>query len=160
MLKRLVRAIYSTNNFIYDPDLMNLSDLTNLCSLCPGLNGACVYQARALYNRVFDLPGNFTDNCESYGEKRAPIAALSAKKWEVKMFPNPTSGQLNIVSTKTAELLSIEISDLTGKNLLRQKLKTKDYIAKLDLNLINGAYLIRITNGSNESIIKKLLIFK
>ncbi|MBA2612470.1 MAG: hypothetical protein H0U95_10895 [Bacteroidetes bacterium] len=39
-------------------------------------------------------------------------------------------------------------------------MQTSNFIGKLDLNLINGLYLISINNKNNESITKKLVIAK
>ena len=54
----------------------------------------------------------------------------------------------------------ISIKDLTGRTILNQNLKTIGFIANLDLDLINGAYLITLSNVNNEKITKKLLIAK
>ena len=59
-----------------------------------------------------------------------------------------------------SESLKISIKDLTGRNILNQTLKTISFIANLDLDLINGAYLITIKNMKNETVTKKLLIAK
>lgn len=52
----------------------------------------------------------------------------------------------------------ISIKDLTGRTILNQNLKTSGFIANLDLDLINGAYLITLSNSNNEKVTKKLLI--
>jgi len=64
------------------------------------------------------------------------------------------------VSKIESESLKISIKDLTGRNILNQTLKTISFIANLDLDLINGAYLITIKNMKNETVTKKLLIAK
>jgi len=64
------------------------------------------------------------------------------------------------VSKIERESLKISIKDLTGRNILNQTLKTISFIANLDLDLINGAYLITIKNMKNETVTKKLLIAK
>ena len=50
----------------------------------------------------------------------------------------------------------ISIKDLTGRTILNQNLKSIGFIANLDL--INGAYLITLSNSNNEKVTKKLLI--
>lgn len=149
---------YSVNNFKYDAALMNLSELTNLCLLCPSYNGACIYQARALYDRVFDVPGNFTDNCEDYGARRMQLPPSANKVWDVKIFPNPTSNQINIISSEISEIIHIAIKDVTGRSLMTKTVKTNNFIFTLDLSLTNGAYLIYISNNNNERTTKKMLI--
>jgi hypothetical protein len=147
-----------------DFDNTNSSDsisLVSLCSLCPGTNGACVYQARALYNAVFKQPFNMT-GCGDGGARMAnTIQAKNDKKtWDVSIFPNPATNQLNIVSSVENEDLSISITDLSGRNVLIKNLRTKGFIAKLDIDIINGAYFITINNSNNEKAIKKLIIAK
>ena len=56
------------------------------------------------------------------------------------------------------ENLSITIIDVAGKVVYKNNLQTNNFINKLDLNLINGLYLITINNSNNESITKKLVI--
>jgi len=62
------------------------------------------------------------------------------------------------VSKTEAENLSVTIKDVTGKLVYSNNLQTNNFIGKLDLNLINGLYLITINNNTNESITKKLVI--
>jgi len=143
----------------------DLEDLYDLCNHCPGTNGACVFQARALYQRL--VPGaTFEDNCE--GSARPGIGATEDEKlskrtlktWDVDMFPNPTDNRLTIVGKKESEVLKIEIKDLSNRVIYEGEIKTTEFIANLDLSLINGAYFITVTNDKNEQVIKKLLIAK
>ncbi len=80
------------------------------------------------------------------------------KTWDVDLFPNPATNQITIVSKAESESLKILIKDLTGRTILNQNLKTSGFIANLDLDLINGAYLITLSNSNNEKVTKKLLI--
>lgn len=83
---------------------------------------------------------------------------LLLKTWDVDLFPNPATNQITIVSKAESESLKILIKDLTGRTILNQNLKTSGFIANLDLDLINGAYLITLSNSNNEKVTKKLLI--
>jgi len=83
---------------------------------------------------------------------------LLLKTWDVYLFPNPATNQITIVSKIESESLKISIKDLTGRLILNQNLKTIGFIANLDFDLINGAYLITISNSNNEKVTKKLLI--
>lgn len=70
---------------------------------------------------------------------------------EVQVFPNPTSGNLNIqLESTSATSLQIRVSDILGKTVLQ---KTQDVfeggqLLNLDLHTIdNGLYLITIQEG-------------
>ena len=144
----------------------NLDDLVALASLCPGTNGLAVYQARTLYllvtGRVFNAP----DNCgEAEGSRIAaqenhPIKDNRHYSWNLIIYPNPASNQLNFRSEEENETLTIEISDLSGRSISKQFVQIKGFIATLDLNLMNGAYLITISSDNKLKITKKLLIAK
>jgi len=85
---------------------------------------------------------------------------LHLNRWDVDLFPNPATNQITIVSKAESESLKILIKDLTGRSILAQNLKTSGFIANLDFDLINGAYLITLSNSNNERVTKKLLIAK
>ena len=71
---------------------------------------------------------------------------------EVSVYPNPTTGILNIESTQ--KIHKIEIYNLAGK-LLRQEQST----GKLNLSDLNqGVYLIRISPEKGASLTKKIIL--
>jgi hypothetical protein len=151
-----------------DPEFTSedLETLTALASLCPGTNGIPAYQARALYlmitGRVFNAPGE----CDERTGARPAIQTQSnnvintSKIWHVDLFPNPASDQLFIASSTENEMLEVTIRDITGRMVLHEIIKSKSYISKLNLNLINGAYILTISNLHDECVVKKLLIAK
>lgn len=149
---------YASVNFLNDPDISS-TDLLTLASLCPGTDGACVYQARALYNSVFHNSRSYPV-CSSSTERKARHNDKSeqASNWKINLYHNPAADRLIIQSNTEDERLNITIFDLSGRTLLMKDLKLKGFIANLDLNLTNGAYLLSITNSQDEMLIKKLLI--
>lgn len=62
-------------------------------------------------------------------------------------------------ANETGEL-HINIKDLSGRTVMLRNIIVKGFFATLDIQLINGAYLIYISNKANETTIKKLLISK
>lgn len=76
------------------------------------------------------------------------------------LFCQFATSQITFVSNKESENLKISIRDLTNRIILNQNLKINGFIANLDLELINGVYLITVSNVNNEQITKKLLIAK
>ena len=159
------QEVFESNN-AYSPDDSTI--LVNLASLCPGTNGACIYQARALYNSIYNLS---TDNfgCNDFGARVHQTNQNSSKnigknlkmnRWDIEFFPNPATNQITIVSNAENEDLKIIVKDLSGRTLQIQNLKTSNFISNLNLSLINGAYFITIANTKDEWVIKKLLIAK
>lgn len=127
-----------------------------------------VYQARALYNLIYKTVLNVADNCKTQiagsllGTGQSNQTSLQ-NNWNVDLFPNPASDNLTVVSKTESENLSITIFDIAGKLVYKTSLQTANFISKLDLNLLNGVYLITINNNNNnnnESVTKKLVIAK
>lgn len=143
-----------------------------MSGLCPGTDGACVYQARALHNAVFrdalDWPVCSGSGARPYeerggGERSAqlekPAAALH-QTWKLNLFPNPAANKITLVSNIENESLHVVINDLSGRNAMKQDVKLNGNLANLDLSLLNGAYIVSITNSAREVLIKKLIIAK
>ena len=140
------------------------NDLVALSGLCPGTNGMVVYMARALYlqvtGKVFNAPYPCNERAGGRPASSTPQTIAAAKLWDVEIYPNPTSHQLNITCKTENEILAITITDLTGRVMLETHVKTNGFIANLDLELPNGAFFITIENTNNDLVTKKLLIAK
>jgi len=143
------------------------ADLQVLAQLCPEAGGSCIHQARALYNAIFNTIVNYNDDCNAstggerlahYTDEAQTNSSTIVKEWSVDLFPNPATNQVNIVSKQENESLNLVILDVTGRVMLKQALKTNGFIATLELNLLNGAYMAIITNSSGKTVTKKLLI--
>lgn len=160
---------YKTYFALYDKyksgnlDETDLASLYSLANLCPGIDGPVIYQARALYQVVTKDVIVFKENCEQVSNARQSKKSSitpSVANWDVQLYPNPTSGELNIVSKNNSEQLTVIIKDATGKIVNQNNLQVSDFISNLTLNLDNGLYIITITNNRNERTVKKLVIAK
>ncbi len=70
----------------------------------------------------------------------------------VRIFPNPSSGFINIISTE--KITRIEITDLLGKVLLTQ-FASQVTVSNVDIsNLKQGIYLVKVYNDDNYEINK------
>lgn len=139
------------------------TQIANIANLCPGDNGACVFQARALFNAIYNLDVVYPQ-CGDAASKM-PNSIKNNKttqniNWEVSIFPNPANNKITVVSKKESEVLNIEIRDVNNKLLLTKSLNTSSFFANLDLALVNAVYFVTIKNSDNESVVKKLLINK
>ncbi|MBI2280825.1 MAG: S8 family peptidase [Bacteroidetes bacterium] len=63
--------------------------------------------------------------------------------FEIKIYPNPTSRLLNITSTKSEQVFTLNLLDVSGKNI--QTIKPVSNNLMLDLsNLPNGVYFLQL----------------
>ncbi len=138
------------------------SNLRALANGCPSKDGACVYQARALYNAVFGIAANYPV-CSTSGARMADLnfnASEPKAPWSINLYPNPATHQLSITSSHADETLEVSIKDLSGRVMLNKALKLNGFIATLELGLINGTYLVTVTNNQHEQTTKKLIVDK
>jgi predicted extracellular nuclease len=76
--------------------------------------------------------------------------------WELNIYPNPTSGSLNISSEVND--YALQVFDLTGKMVINKIHLSQN--AHVDLSdLHNGIYLIKVNNGIHQ-ITKKVILRK
>ena len=71
---------------------------------------------------------------------------------DLKVYPNPTFGELNIFSSSIVGVYNLEITDINGRVLLSDEDQIKqNQNVFLDLSSYeSGAYFVRIYNESNE----------
>jgi hypothetical protein len=72
---------------------------------------------------------------------------------KLKIYPNPAKDVVNIVYNGN-EPLNLEVTDITGKKVMSQTLKTKT----IDVSTLNqGLYFVRLYNQSND-FVQKLVV--
>lgn len=87
-------------------------------------------------------------------------SVLSTNKFQsifdITIYPNPLKGnKLNISSTNTSPILSIEILNVLGKSVFKQKLSNN--ASEINISSLNkGIYLVRL-KSEKGSITKKLI---
>lgn len=151
---------YADNDFQHT-NSTDSTDLAQFALLCPGENGACVYQARALYNSVYNSIINDSE-CENSGARMASNIQETKmnKAWAVKIYPNPASSEISLLSTYQNDRLKINVNDLLGRLIIFEITEVKENLAKLTLDLENGVYLITIVNKDGQALTEKLIISK
>ncbi|HSD13601.1 MAG TPA: T9SS-dependent M36 family metallopeptidase [Flavobacterium sp.] len=76
----------------------------------------------------------------------------------IRVYPNPTKGQLNIAISNYSGKLSIQVFDLNGRSVYNQDVN--DFNAESAINLSNlqsGMYLIKV-DGDNVSHTQKIIL--
>jgi hypothetical protein len=137
--------------------------LLELANLCPATDGACVYQARALYSYIYHTILDYNDCRTESARSGKQTEAASDQKitdeiWTATIYPNPACHEVTIISSSQNEDIKVMIIDLSGRTVLQASLKTTDFASKLHFSLANGAYVLIATNSHNEKIIRKLLV--
>jgi hypothetical protein len=137
--------------------------LLRIANECPHTDGACVYAARILYNKLAMASTgdyiSFPDDCNPSGLYKKDNIVAEIKLFDVNLIPNPTSAGFSIISLNNMEAdLDVSITDITGKKVFIRKVKTVNYNAFIDVHLLSGTYIVKIINNKNETVIKKLLV--
>lgn len=150
-------------------DSLNATDslqLATIASGCPFTDGAVVYQARALYNVVYNSAVTFEDNCPTIaansrlGNKQNNTAVIDKDGFDALVYPNPSNGNIFVAPIgKDVENIVITVTDITGKILYNEQTTVTTSFVNFNLNVKAGTYFVTIVNThTNEKIIKKLII--
>ena len=76
----------------------------------------------------------------------------------INIFPNPGAGNFNIATFGLTDgELEISICDVTGKQVLHDKLNVVNALTKFNLDVRSGFYFVKITSN-HKTVIKKLIV--
>ncbi len=145
----------------YMEDTLTTTDsvyLRHLAEKCPDVDGAVVYNARALYSLVFNDMQIFNDG--GCGAVEMPPAERNAGATGVKdinsitgqqynLYPNPSDGHIILMQTKTdnRDILA-EVLTATGTSILRQQLHFEDRQAAINVTKAPpGIYILILADG-------------
>ncbi len=139
------------------------ASLINLAMKCPHFEGAVIYHARSFYNLIHPDQYNFIgDACDPVGAyKSAPVVnnQTGFTKFDVILYPNPTTSKLNLICNHCDNSTELIIHDAIGHQVWNQQLKYKNGEKTLEFNLPSGIYTITITNKTTkENETKKLIV--
>jgi hypothetical protein len=120
------------------------------------LYGVNSFYALAEYD---SLPNNSFD---SLGFHRCDCQVLSVpennKLLSVQIYPNPVTAGSALI-TADFEISEIELLAMDGSLLSRFTLNEKQYKLVLPEGCKDGIYLVRIYDGNNRSVTRKLIVF-
>lgn len=148
------------------------TDIMTLAQKCPFIDGAIIYNARALNQLVNKSMTLYNDNgCDGSAENlmyepgggelgRMMRQSTQEKQETYKLFPNPATDKLFVLSMLENEEIKLLVKDVNDKTILESKLHVKNYQAETKLDLVNGIYFVTLITQNNETIIKKLVISK
>jgi hypothetical protein len=151
--------------------LIDSLDLATLANKCPFTEGGVVFQARALYNYIYNGYNRFSDNCIDENEnyyRQAKSLSSDEKNINVllktKLYPNPNDGTFVIVMSNNETIqekqkAEISVFDLTGKQVFsgEEQIQVGQEL-KLKLQLLNGIYLLKVKLADASVDIHRLII--
>ena len=89
------------------------------------------------------------------GLEGIPVSGLT----EIKVYPNPTTGMVNIEFTGTGRKTEVLVTNLVGAEIFRKEI-TDAANYQIDLsNQGSGVYLLKISNN-NRQYINKIVLSK
>jgi hypothetical protein len=139
------------------------AELVNLCSLCPGTDGACIFQARALYQLTVGEPFDAPECTSDVGARQAfnsneKSEAINSKL-KATIHPNPTSESVTILLNKKSDKLFVNVKDLSGRQMFQKEFIGESSSFHLSFRLEPGVYFFLISND-NENVTKKIIVTK
>ena len=84
-------------------------------------------------------------------------SAVGSGQFTVNIYPNPNDGNFYI-STSSTEDLNVEIKDITGRILAKEKLSVTNGAAQLKTDLPNGTYFVSVKENDGHVALTKLVI--
>lgn len=81
------------------------------------------------------------------------------KEIQINLYPNPTKDDLHIsVNDKDIRSVFVEITDITGKVVYSSEISIDEMVSKLNLNIDNGIYLVKITDKNTQKIATQKIV--
>lgn len=171
----IVEANYKTFYSVYlktkdsTYNSMDSTNLINLANTCPYNNGGVVYQARALYNTIYDTYIQFADNCNlGMGSRMFDNVVKPEDAMEInvilksKLFPNPNTGNfiISITNLKEDKNVEVYVYDITGKLIMQEVKIVNENLINFNSALTNGMYLVKLKLPDGSVDVHRIIIEK
>ena len=86
------------------------------------------------------------------------IGELDAGIFEVKMYPNPTQGAVNLeLNTNGIHEVDVAVMDITGRQVLRKQYSASENITFDMTGKVSGMYFVQL-NVDGKQMVKKLIV--
>jgi hypothetical protein len=87
-------------------------------------------------------------------QKQPTLDAGNLNDTEMKVYPIPTKGLINIISDE--KINTVEVYDLTGRIIQKQLYNSPSKESKININSPKGIYYLKIKTDKGDSI-KKII---
>ena len=155
----------------YMIDTLSSSDsgqIAALADMCPYINGPVIYNARALYNAVFNNSRVWSDlGCSAsgggaprYGESLTPALSKGAGVQSYALHPNPSDGNITLVQkVPDAKPVMAEVWNETGELIYQAQIQFEGGVTHLKvMNAIPGMYLLQLIDSAGNVFTLKFVI--
>ena len=106
---------------------------------------------------ALDIVGNENTAATQWSIQYTPTGIEKLEEFGLKIYPNPSDGNITIEMNKTYGSVNISIIDLSGKEIYNDKLESS-LNNKIDLSYLSkGIYLIKLNIDGND-LTSKLII--
>jgi GH35 family endo-1,4-beta-xylanase len=83
------------------------------------------------------------------------LATINAKKASIEIYPNPAANQMHISLASGFNIA--RVYDLGGKMVWQEFFNDHTFQTTLNVNLENGVYMLKLSNGKEESMAKIII---
>lgn len=141
-----------------------------LATSCAYTEGPAVYQARTLWNLIFDFPIWVDDDelCETYSSNKReeyiePIVLPNTKKklaadaTELLLYPNPSNNEVTASLLNGQSIETVTVTDLHGRTLIKQRSNGGKVLLSLN-NAISGVYICKAIDTFGNVYHGKLIV--
>ena len=154
----------------YMIDTLNSSDsaqIAAMAELCPYINGPVIYNARALYNIVFNNSRVWSDaGCGGLGGGAPRYGDLTPALYKGEgvqsytLAPNPSDGNITLTQqTPDNNPVQAEIWNSTGQSIFKGQFHFTGGTTQFDMiNKVPGLYLLQLTDSSGNVFLLKFVI--
>lgn len=148
----------------------NIGEVRELANKCPMKYGTVIFAVRNLCNALTGEINEFRDNCDDEARgvtKQKGFIRLKQRKSKVELpnrsggknklvvYPNPTTGLVNIEYNKVKQ---VSIIDVTGRTIMTTKWDGNNDKVQLNVNnLPRGLYIINAIDADNKKQSQKLI---
>ena len=131
---------------------MNLISGTTFEVTLPNLNGTVSYGCKFAFAGGLAVTKYFSYDV---GENCSTMSVNTVDQSLFKLYPNPTQDQWTITTTNNQEIISIQLYDYLGKNIMTLEPQSSEAVIYVN-DMVSGLYFAQIKTAKGSKILKLL----
>ncbi|MBK9447979.1 MAG: HYR domain-containing protein [Bacteroidetes bacterium] len=93
-------------------------------------------------------------NCSDTSSCSVVVGIAEGLSGQFVVYPNPTTGRIEVAFGTTLDVVQVEVFDLAGKRLLT-KTEANAATTQLDFsNLVNGIYVVKLSTNAGQEVLR------
>lgn len=121
------------------------------------LSGGLYYRGSIDDFRVYNRVLSNNEIQELFNEGKITGIKKQEADFSYNVYPNPTTGKINIVS-KSSDLFKVKIISISGSTIFESELSKESFIVDLTPESVSGLFLLQIIDKDNNLIKSEKLI--